>query len=293
MKERLFDKTNGGFRAGLYYVLFLAAFIIISFLLHAVSTAAFIEGSAGYYLINCFAAPIALLTVLFTAKFLFTDKINIFLNGRFFSRTFLAISVALTFGMFFGLGFINSAFVDLLEGIGIDVKGTNVYMNNAFEYILCVFSLCVVPAVAEELFFRGVIISLLKNAGVYVSCLISALFFALFHFSLAQLIYQFIFGFFLAFMTIRAGSVLPAVISHFLNNFAVLSFTYFNVFIDFYYAPFILSGLTFLAMLSIALVFFNTGKREKKKGEVFSAFFPFGIIGIIICVVLIISSILL
>lgn len=123
--------------------------------------------------------------------------------------------------------------------------------------------------------------------------LVSALFFAVYHCSLSQFFYQLVFGFFLAALTLRAGNVFPAVISHFLNNFAVLSFNYFNVAIDFYSIAFILSGLTFLAAFSFILMIFKTGGTKKVKGETLSAFFPFGILGVIVCALITVAGAML
>ena len=293
MKGKLFNNESGGFRAGLYYLIFIAAFIVFSVPLQAVSKAAFGEESAYKTAVNCLAAPLALLFVVLAAKFLLADDVKVFLNGRFFSRTFTGLALILTFGMFFGLGFINYAFVDLLSLIGITVPEQSVIMNNARQYLLCAFTLCVIPAIAEELFFRGVLLSSLKNAGVISASVVSALFFAFYHCSPAQFFYQFVFGFFLALLAIKSNSVLPAVASHFLNNFAVLSCIFFKISINLYYLPYIALGIAFLFAFAFPVAFYKNEKREVKSGEIFSAFFPFGIIGILFCAASITALVLL
>lgn len=290
MNGKFFENKSGGYRAGLYFTFFITSFVVVSYLFGTISGVLFGKGSAGYTAVTSLSSLAAFFAVFFVAKFVFNEKNESFFGTTYFSRTFTGLSVILTFGMLFGLGFINDAFVKLLDLIGVSVNGISVEMNSGWEFIVCILSLCVIPAVAEELFFRGILLSSLKNAGFIVSALISALFFALYHLSLAQFFYQFVFGFFLAATTLRAGSVIPAIISHFLNNFAVLSFTYFNVAVDFYYLPLIFMGLIFLAAFSFILFIFKVGKNEKVKGEAVSAFIPFGLLGVTVCVALTVAG---
>lgn len=290
MNGKFFKTESGGFRAGLYFTLFMAAFLFFSIVLQAVSSEIFNKGSAAYFALTCLSAPLAFFTVLIISKTVFSEEVKNLCKVNGFSRVYTGIAVILTFGMLFGLGFVNGVFVDFLESLGMKVGGIEPEMNNAGEYILCIVSLCVIPAVFEELFFRGVVLSSLKNAGFIVSAVISALFFAFYHCSPAQFIYQLVFGFFLALMTLRAGNIYPAVISHFLNNFAVLSFTYFNIGIDLLYLPFILIGLIFIAAFCLVLFLFKSGRTGKIKGETFSAFFPFGIFSLLACSAIIIAG---
>ena len=58
------------------------------------------------------------------------------------------------------------------------------------------------------------------------AALVTALFFGLSHFNFDQFLYTFSFGFFLAVITLRSGTIIPAVICHALNNFAAGVQTY-------------------------------------------------------------------
>ena len=89
------------------------------------------------------------------------------------------------------------------------------------------FLLALVPAIWEELAFRGLIQSKLREVfSTRISILLSAAFFGLFHFSniITQAPSQVIFGVIMAFffgigwgyMTVKAQSVVPAMISHYL-----------------------------------------------------------------------------
>ena len=77
---------------------------------------------------------------------------------------------------------------------------------------------CVLGPVLEELIFRGVILKLLQRHGVSFAVIFSAFLFTLFHQNVAQIFLPFLLGVMLALITVRSGSILPAVLAHILNN---------------------------------------------------------------------------
>ena len=70
-------------------------------------------------------------------------------------------------------------------------------------------SLCVIPALLEELFFRGALQGLMRPSGSAAAIFGPALLFALLHLDLAQGITAFVCGVFLGWLTERTGSILP------------------------------------------------------------------------------------
>jgi len=97
-------------------------------------------------------------------------------------------------------------------------------------YVICVLAMCIMPAVIEELLFRGVIFkSLLARKGQHaqiIAVLLSALLFAVFHLNPAQLVYQFILGIIFALMYLKTGNILYPMLAHFINNFFVITYTF-------------------------------------------------------------------
>jgi membrane protease YdiL (CAAX protease family) len=79
------------------------------------------------------------------------------------------------------------------------------------------------PALAEELVFRGVLVrSLAGRLPALVAIAISSAVFAIYHLQLAQMLTTFLLGLALGFMTLRARSVVPAMICHLFNNTIVI-----------------------------------------------------------------------
>lgn len=199
-------------------------------------------------------------------------------------------AVMLFVGMFLGFGFINYLFSDILNKIGIKVSSPVIAINNFWQFLLCSFCLCVVPAVFEELFFRNFFITGLKKLSVLSVILIDGLMFSLYHRSLSQLLYQFIFGVNLALLYLKTKNVIPCITAHFLNNFIVVLFLFLKININFYSAVNIIIGLLILSAFYLFIFVQNKGLSTKNEKTVLTNnfFIPFGIVGILLCLLYIV-----
>ena len=121
--------------------------------------------------------------------------------------------------LLFALGLIYvKAFPSAASDIPVSVD-TPVYMH-----VLMIFSLCVVPAICEEILFRKVIASRLAVAGKTSAVIVSALMFGLAHFSSVMFPYAFFAGILLGSVYFRTGNVKYAMIAHFFCNFTTYLF---------------------------------------------------------------------
>ena len=84
---------------------------------------------------------------------------------------------------------------------------------------LLVLCFAAVPAVCEELAFRGFILSGCRNLGNnWRAIFVSAIFFGVTHVFLQQSINACLLGIVLGYLAVKSGSLLPGVIFHFLHN---------------------------------------------------------------------------
>ncbi|MGN1052451.1 MAG: lysostaphin resistance A-like protein, partial [Candidatus Scatosoma sp.] len=109
----------------------------------------------------------------------------------------------------------------------------------------------VLPAFLEELFFRGILLDGMKNFGTVAAVFYGAALFSLYHQSPAQTVYQFICGACFALIALRSGSILPTMVSHFINNAAIVILTAcgvesFPVFLIFVFAALFIASLAYL-----------------------------------------------
>ncbi len=99
--------------------------------------------------------------------------------------------------------------------------------SGSINLIISVFVMAIVPAIGEELMFRGVIqkhlISWTKKP--HISIIISAIIFSAVHFQFYGFFPRFILGAFFGYLAYYSGSLFPAIFVHFFNNLmAVISY---------------------------------------------------------------------
>ena len=87
------------------------------------------------------------------------------------------------------------------------------------DLVLWIFIGAVLPAVFEELTHRGLVLDAIFDRGNEAQMiLLSGLLFACMHTNILQFLYAFIGGCLFAFITIKTGSIFPAMLLHFVNN---------------------------------------------------------------------------
>jgi membrane protease YdiL (CAAX protease family) len=195
------------------------------------------------------------------ARYLLTDS-KVLLSGMLAFVLFCALAavLSLAFGIFKGDLAAAFAFPDLKSDP--DVIGWGYFLS------------ALVPGIWEELAFRGWIqSSLLKKFRPWISILLSALFFSLFHFSnlIHQDLTQVIFGVIMAFffgigwgwLVYKSGSVVPAIISHYLVDSMGQIFLNVNDTNPILTSQFFLSLTLLYPVLTILLANFMYPKKEK------------------------------
>jgi membrane protease YdiL (CAAX protease family) len=86
-------------------------------------------------------------------------------------------------------------------------------------YVATIAAIALLPALAEEIVFRGVLArSLANHKRLPVAVVLSSAVFGIYHVMPAQAVATFMLGCLLALLTLRARSIVPAVVAHFLNN---------------------------------------------------------------------------
>jgi len=101
-------------------------------------------------------------------------------------------------------------------------------LNSVKNYLISLISLAIIPAIGEELIFRGIIFNSLKKKGTLFAVIVSGLFFTLFHFNLSQLFYPFLFGILLGFIFAKTKNIIVPMMIHFFNNALNVSIQYFS-----------------------------------------------------------------
>ena len=92
------------------------------------------------------------------------------------------------------------------------------YGEYGFLPLFCL--LVLLPAVCEEFFFRGYLVSALREAGIafFPLIVIGGLVFAIFHFDIWRLFPVFVIGMIMVWLAERSGSILAPIVYHGANN---------------------------------------------------------------------------
>ena len=123
----------------------------------------------------------------------------------------IAISLTTSLGVFF---------VNFLMTIIIPVKQTGINAYSAFEYsnmlelFVMLLAVVAVPAIAEEVLMRGVVMSELNFLGTTFAIIVSALTFSTIHSSFYNLLGPTLAGIVYGYLTYKFNSILPSIIEN-------------------------------------------------------------------------------
>ena len=121
---------------------------------------------------------------------------------------------------------LNEAFIEMITSWGWRERAVEINTDGFWRYLLALFLFGVLPAVIEELVFRGLLLKLFLRFGAIFAIVGSSVLFSVYHLNFAQTLYQFILGVVLACVVIRTGRLWYAIVLHFLNNFIVITYIY-------------------------------------------------------------------
>lgn len=203
-------------------VAFAVVFIVLMF-----NKSANLSNSIAYLIVGSLLAQVCFAGVYYAFNkkkkidFISASKLNFKLNRK--NVIFcLVISIICVLGLFNAI----SVFDVIFEKLGFIYRGASLPINNFGWFLLNVVLLGILPAIFEELIFRGIIFNGLRRKGFWFACIASSLLFSLVHLSIWQCVYPFIMGIILAFVVEKTGSTVYSIIVHFCNNFIVLLISY-------------------------------------------------------------------
>ena len=138
----------------------------------------------------------------------------------------IAICVAISVICLFGFSGLTNLFMEILYRLGYNSVISDISIPNFGSYLMYVGLICVVPAICEEILFRGLICNGFKRLGTLTSVLGSAFLFMIMHGSPDQTVHQFILGIILALVFLVSNNLWVPIIIHFLNNFIAVTISY-------------------------------------------------------------------
>ncbi len=295
--EKYFGLSTPSKTAGLAFSIATILLVVISFLFSVVLTTAGLEaesvGNPDWLLYLSYILPqLAFALTIWFALAYQGVAVKTAVRSQKCHWKYFIIALVLQAGLM-SLSQLNDWFLQLLGGIGYQDQGMAIPSLDGFGVVGVILVVALLPAVFEEVFFRGVLLGGLRSYKTYAVVLLSGALFALYHQNPAQTLYQFCCGCAFALMAIRAGSVLPTILAHFLNNATIILLARFGITAFSPTATWILMPIFGVCLLLslIYLIFIdkNTPENDESDGAK-KSFFTSASIGIGICALIWITT---
>lgn len=150
----------------------------------------------------------------------------------------------------------------------LDSGGTAVLPTGFWSVLAVIFANCLVPAVMEELLFRGALMGVLLPVGSKIAVVAPAILFAAFHTQPSQMLVALLTGLYFGWVARRTGSILTGMVLHFVNNLVAIL----EMYLDQYASSRLAGGvevfyITFCVLIFIALVVACWSNRRLPDGE--------------------------
>lgn len=183
--------------------------------------------------------------------------------------------------LFFVLSYHFFGYADgILLKIGFKNAADPFVLNSWWKFIVSIIPLAVMPAICEELIYRGIVLQGLAQNGKVKAILLSSVLFAFMHMGVFQLFYQLILAMLFAVVVLLTKDIKFSISMHLTNNFLVLLFEFLNkkygfTFYFFQKISFWLACVLFVIALALIGLIIYIIKRKTKtidgycsKGEI-------------------------
>ncbi len=232
-KKLTYDKYDAG--QGFLFALFMPFLVslVYLFIVYIIASIAGVSlenitENTIYLAFAMLMSPIAfILTFMLVNKISRTDYAMALGVKQKFDYKYLIVAILLSLVCVFGMSNFVNLFDAVLEKIGfVGSYSLPLPMDNFGYLVLNLVLLAILPAICEELVFRGIIFNGLKQYGNMSAVFLSATLFMLVHSSVEQTVYPFFVGIVLALLMLRTNNIIYPIILHFLNNAIVVVMNY-------------------------------------------------------------------
>ncbi len=212
----------GSRAGGASYTIIVLINLLLSLFVQSVLIGSGTYGTDGSKYVLYLVSPLAIGITLCLVTLVIKQPVKRLLPVKTRPKYFL-IGVLMVFGLLFSLNTANEYFVKLFELMGYKSQPNFLPDISGWKVVPAIIVIAVIPAVMEEIMFRGILLNNLEEGvGSVRSIFLVGFCFALYHGSVEQTIYQFICGCLFAWLAIRSRSILPSVLIHFLNNAVII-----------------------------------------------------------------------
>ena len=176
-------------------------------------------------------------------------------------RWVIALFVGLFFAIFANL--VANWFANFLTQFGVPMpEFPETVQPNVPSLLLNLLSTAVLPAIFEEMIFRGYILQTLRPHGDGIAVVVTAALFGLLHGNILQIPFAFILGLIMGYVCVQTENIWVAVLIHFANNAMSVLLTFAGVCnpsIENAVANAVLIGVAAIGMIAVIAVMMHRG----------------------------------
>lgn len=212
-----------------------------------------------------------------------------------FGVAFLGLLASIGFCMLANI--INSYILAFFSDLGLSVPDApQTMVQTPISLALNLFTMAVLPALLEEMIYRGYILRTLRPYGNLFAVVISSLFFSLMHGNLRQIPFAFIVGLVLGSLYVSTNNIWLPIAVHFANNAISVLMEYFSFslaeeYVGIFYGLIIYGMVVVGIVASLLLLLFH--RKDLKVHRAATSLSLFRRIGIVLSSPLFITSILM
>ena len=223
IKQSSFNANDAGFGYMLYVVL--SVLILAGARLLIRAGVAYTD--LFYYIYAFFVEAIFALSVFLVAKIKNRQMIKASGLNKKVNTASVVMCAVISLICLFGLGRLSDYFIEILSSMGYHSTSASVNVKTVWDLLIYTILIAALPAICEELLFRGLMLNGLSKYGKHVAIYVSAFAFMIMHGSPDQTVHQFILGVVFGYIVYYTGNLWLTIIIHFFNNFFVLVATFF------------------------------------------------------------------
>lgn len=223
-------KKSDLFKINLIYFILICAFVLVRIifaldLFHISDLVGDVVGSILIQVGIMFGLTFGLYMLFFRKK-----PKDVFVDYKFTKINFKAVLISIGIGVitYFLTICVATIFSFLLGLFGYQSSSGSSSTSVATwgEFALSIFLTAILPGFCEEFVHRGLLVKGYSELGVKKTIIYSGLLFGLMHLNISQFFYATLIGCLLVVLTMASGSIIPAMIVHFMNNFISVYFSY-------------------------------------------------------------------
>ncbi|MGN1104986.1 MAG: lysostaphin resistance A-like protein [Candidatus Coproplasma sp.] len=218
LKQLPLSARGGGLAFSIAVVLNIFVGLIVSVIIGASG----LSGTDAAKYLGYLTSTIALIITVLLMRFMFNQPLRKMAPIKC-NPKYIVIGLLLIYGLLFSLNSLNGYLIKLFELMGYTPNESTLPDLSGWNLLPAILVIAVLPAILEELLFRGIILNNIEGeVGSVRAIFLVGFLFSLYHGSVEQTIYQFICGCLFALLAIRSRSITPVVLIHFINNAVIL-----------------------------------------------------------------------